>query len=39
MSANVESNIKPDYDKVIVDIAEYVTDYEIADDAVYDIAR
>ncbi|MET1255990.1 bifunctional 2-methylcitrate dehydratase/aconitate hydratase [Aliikangiella maris] len=39
MSANVESNIKPDYDQPIKDIAAYVTDYVIENDHVYDTAR
>ncbi|MGM0428983.1 MAG: bifunctional 2-methylcitrate dehydratase/aconitate hydratase [Pseudomonadota bacterium] len=39
MSATVESNERPDYDKVIEDIADYVTDYEIDSDEAWDTAR
>lgn len=39
MSANVESNIKPDYDQPIQAIADYVLDYEINDESVFDTAR
>ncbi|MEH6710795.1 MAG: bifunctional 2-methylcitrate dehydratase/aconitate hydratase [Paraglaciecola polaris] len=39
MNANVESNIKPDYDRPIKDIALYVTDYVIENDHLYDTAR
>ncbi|MET1253732.1 bifunctional 2-methylcitrate dehydratase/aconitate hydratase [Aliikangiella maris] len=39
MSANVESNVKPDYDQPIKDIATYVTDYVVENDHVYDTAR
>jgi len=39
MSANVESNIRPDYDSVIQDIADYVIDYEIQSDEAMDTAR
>jgi 2-methylcitrate dehydratase len=39
MNANVESNIRPDYDRPIKDIARYVTDYVIENDHLYDTAR
>ncbi len=39
MSANVESNVRPDYDQVIQDIADYVIDYEIQSDEALDTAR
>ncbi|ABM03371.1 2-methylcitrate dehydratase [Psychromonas ingrahamii 37] len=39
MSTNVESNIKPDYDQPIKDITNYVTDYAIKNDHLYDTAR
>jgi 2-methylcitrate dehydratase len=33
------SNVRPDPDKVLVDIAEYVCDYDIKSDEAYDTAR
>lgn len=39
MSANVESNIRPDYDQVIQDIADYVLNYRIESDEALDTAR
>jgi len=39
MSSNVESNIKPDYDQPIQDIADYVLNYEVENESVFDIAR
>ncbi len=33
------SNVRPDPDKVLVDIADYVCDYEIKSDEAYDTAR
>ena len=39
MSATVESNERPDYDKVIEDIADYVTGYEVKSDEAWDTAR
>ncbi|MGM0630644.1 MAG: bifunctional 2-methylcitrate dehydratase/aconitate hydratase [Pseudomonadota bacterium] len=39
MSATVESNERPDYDKVIEDIADYVTGYEVDSDEAWDTAR
>ncbi|MEM1262108.1 MAG: bifunctional 2-methylcitrate dehydratase/aconitate hydratase [Pseudomonadota bacterium] len=39
MSATVESNLRPDYDQVIQDIADYVLDYAIDSDEAYDTAR
>ncbi len=39
MSNNVESNKRPDPDQVLVDIADYVCDYEINSDEAYDTAR
>jgi 2-methylcitrate dehydratase len=38
MSAHI-SNVRPDPDKVLVDIADYVCDYEIRSDEAYDTAR
>ncbi len=37
--ANVESAQRPDFDKVITDIADYVVDYEVASDLAYETAR
>ena len=39
MSSNVETNVKPDFDKEISDIANYVADYVIDNDSAYDTAR
>jgi 2-methylcitrate dehydratase len=39
MNTSVESNVKPDYDRPIKDIASYVTDYVIENDHLYDTAR
>ncbi len=39
MSANVESNVKPEYDQPIQDIADYVVDFEIDNEQVVDTAR
>jgi 2-methylcitrate dehydratase len=39
MSQTVEKNIKPDYDKVIQDIADYVLDYTVASDDAFETAR
>ncbi|MEH6575816.1 MAG: bifunctional 2-methylcitrate dehydratase/aconitate hydratase [Amphritea sp.] len=39
MSANVDSNVRPDYDQVIQDIADYVLDYEIESTEALDTAR
>jgi 2-methylcitrate dehydratase len=39
MSNAVESNVKPDYDQVLQDIADYVLNYEISSDEAYDTAR
>ncbi len=39
MSANVETNIRPDYDQVIQDIADYVINYKISSDEAMDTAR
>ncbi len=38
MSANI-SNVRPDPDKVLVDIADYICDYEIKSTEAYDTAR
>ena len=38
MSTNI-SNVRPDPDRVLVDIADYVCDYEINSDEAYDTAR
>lgn len=39
MSANVDLNERPDPDQVLVDIADYVMDYEVTSDEAYDTAR
>ncbi len=39
MSANVETNLRPDYDQVIQDIADYVINYKIDSDEALDTAR
>ena len=39
MSANVETNVRPDYDRVIQDIADYVIDYEVDSSEAMDTAR
>jgi len=39
MSANVETNLRPDYDEVIQDIADYVLDYKIESNEAMDTAR
>ena len=39
MSANVDMNVRPDYDQVIQDIADYVLDYEIKSAEALDTAR
>lgn len=39
MSANVESNIRPKPDQVLVDIADYVCDFEITSTEAYNTAR
>ena len=39
MSANVDMNQRPEPDQVLVDIAEYVDNYEITSDEAYDTAR
>ena len=39
MSANVDMNVRPEPDKVMVDIADYVTSMETASDEAYDTAR
>ncbi|MEM8983681.1 MAG: bifunctional 2-methylcitrate dehydratase/aconitate hydratase [Pseudomonadota bacterium] len=39
MSATVESNLRPDYDQVIQDIADYVLDYRVDSSEAYDTAR
>ncbi len=38
-SNNVESNIRPDADQELVDIADYVCDYEVTSDEALDTAR
>ncbi len=35
----VENNVKPDYDKVMLEIADYVGNYQIVNSEAYDIAR
>lgn len=37
--ANTDSNERPDYDKVFVDIADYVANYKIKSDLAYETAR
>ncbi|SDZ79811.1 2-methylcitrate dehydratase [Microbulbifer marinus] len=39
MSANVDLNIRPDYDRVIQDIADYVLNYQIDSDEAWETAR
>ncbi|WP_237056164.1 2-methylcitrate dehydratase [Microbulbifer sediminum] len=39
MSSNVEQNIRPEYDQVIQDIADYVLDYGIESEEAWDTAR
>jgi 2-methylcitrate dehydratase len=39
MSANVDLNVRPDPDRELVDIADYVTGYEIKSAEAYDTAR
>ena len=39
MSANVETNERPDYDEVIQKIADYVLDYEIVSETAWGTAR
>ncbi|WP_434777239.1 2-methylcitrate dehydratase [Neisseria sp. Ec49-e6-T10] len=39
MSANVEQNIRPEYDQVLQDIAEYVLNYQIESKEALDTAR
>ena len=39
MSANVDINIRPEPDQVLVDIAEYTANMEISSDEAYDTAR
>ena len=39
MSNNVEVNNRPEPDQVLVDIADYICDYEINSDEAYDTAR
>lgn len=39
MSSFVEENVKPEYDKVMVDIADYVLDQSINSDMAYETAR
>ncbi len=36
---NVENNIRPDFDQVLVDIADYVCDYQITSEEAMDTAR
>lgn len=39
MSANVDLNQRPDYDKVLQDIADYVLNYDVTSDEAWDTAR
>ena len=39
MSTNVDMNVRPDYDQVIQDFADYVIDYEIESVEAMDTAR
>ena len=39
MSQNVDLNNRPDPDQVLIDIADYVSDYEIDSEEAYDTAR
>lgn len=38
-AANTDSNERPDYDQVFIDIADYVANYEIKSDLAYETAR
>ena len=39
MSSNVDLNVRPDYDHVIKEIADYVINFEIQSDLALDTAR
>lgn len=39
LHANTDLNERPDYDTVLTDIADYVTDYKISSDLAYETAR
>ena len=39
MSANVDLNVRPDYDDVIKEIADYVVNFEVQSDLALDTAR
>jgi 2-methylcitrate dehydratase len=39
MSSNVDQNVRPDYDAVIIEIADYVTNFKIESDLALDTAR
>lgn len=39
MNSNVDMNNRPEADQVLVDIAEYVCNFEIKSDEAYDTAR
>ena len=39
MSLNVDYNLRPDYDKVIKDISEYVINYEVTSRDAMETAR
>ena len=39
MSSNVDQNVRPDYDAVIVEIADYVTNFQIESELALDTAR
>jgi 2-methylcitrate dehydratase len=39
MQTNVDHNERPDYDRVLVDIADYVMDYEVKSDLAWETAR
>lgn len=39
LHANTDLNERPDYDSVLTDIADYVTDYKISSDLAYETAR
>jgi len=39
MNTNVETNIRPDYDEVLQQVADYVLNYEISSELAFDTAR
>jgi len=39
MSSNVDLNVRPDYDKIITDIAQYVYSYKVESDLALETAK